>query len=70
VPNILAVLEGREPVALYKKPKEMIVVTVGKREGAGYLGILWGIQLGSWFARFAKGDLFVARNRKVLGQSS
>ncbi|GLB41479.1 putative FAD NAD-P-binding domain-containing protein [Lyophyllum shimeji] len=38
----------------YKGASEMIVVTNGKAGGFGYLGILWGITLGAWFARMVK----------------
>ncbi|KAJ7786514.1 FAD/NAD(P)-binding domain-containing protein [Mycena metata] len=65
--NIVAYLSGR-PLKPYKGSIEMIVVTNGKGGGQGYLGILWGITLGDWFARFVKSrGLLVSLSRGQMG---
>ncbi|KAF9454136.1 FAD/NAD(P)-binding domain-containing protein [Macrolepiota fuliginosa MF-IS2] len=51
--NICGYLAGT-PLRAYKGEPEMIVVTNGRNGGVGYLGILWGIVLGGWFARMVK----------------
>jgi len=51
--NVLTYLtEG--PLKDYDSGAEMILVTNGKQGGKAYLGILWGIVLGSFFARLLK----------------
>jgi NADH dehydrogenase FAD-containing subunit len=68
VPNLLAVLAGQAPPKKYKKQAELILVTLGKQDGAAYLGFLWGLQFGGWFARMTKaGDLFVGKHRQGMG---
>jgi len=68
VANILTVVAGQTPVTKYKGSLELIVVTDGKRGGAAYLGMLWGITLGAWFVRMVKGkDLLIPMARKNAG---
>ncbi|KIP01404.1 hypothetical protein PHLGIDRAFT_80620 [Phlebiopsis gigantea 11061_1 CR5-6] len=53
--NLVSFLDGRPQTKVYKGSPEMIVVPIGKAHGAGYLGFLWGITLGSWFTSLVKG---------------
>ncbi|KAJ7170069.1 FAD/NAD(P)-binding domain-containing protein [Mycena filopes] len=65
--NIIAYLSSR-PLKPYKGSTEIIVVTNGKDGGQGYLGILWGITLGAWFARMVKSKtLLVPMSRGAMG---
>jgi NADH dehydrogenase FAD-containing subunit len=54
VQGVLDRLAGREPSKKYAGATEMIIITNGKNSGIAYLGILWGITLGAWFARMLK----------------
>ncbi|KAJ7161388.1 FAD/NAD(P)-binding domain-containing protein [Mycena crocata] len=52
----------------YKGTSELIIVTNGKNGGRAYLGILWGITLGDWFARMIKSKtLLVPMSRSKMG---
>ncbi|KAJ7040419.1 FAD/NAD(P)-binding domain-containing protein [Mycena alexandri] len=65
--NIIAYLSKR-PLKPYKGSFEIIVVTNGKGGGQGYLGFLWGITLGDWFARLVKAKtLLVPMSRGFMG---
>jgi len=65
--NIVAYLSGKA-LTPYKGSSEMIVITNGRNGGKGYLGILWGITLGDWFARLAKSKtLLVSMTRGGMG---
>ncbi|KAJ7446462.1 FAD/NAD(P)-binding domain-containing protein [Mycena galericulata] len=67
IANIIAYLSGKA-LKPYKGSPEMIIVTNGKQGGRAYLGILWGITLGNWFARMAKSKaLFVPMARGFMG---
>lgn len=72
VANIQSILKGEKPTKEYKGPAlEAIVITVGKSKGSGYLGILWGIQLGNWLSAWLKSKtLMVPMVRKVLGYTA
>jgi len=68
--NTLALLEigGAKTLKHYKGSSEMILITNGKNGGSAYLGILWGIVLGDWFARMMKSkDLLIGMVKKNLG---
>ncbi|KZT69588.1 FAD/NAD(P)-binding domain-containing protein [Daedalea quercina L-15889] len=68
VPNLVSYLEGKPLKKVYKGSPELILIPLGKSGGSAYLGILWGIVLGDWFARMVKGkDLFVSQSRKDRG---
>ncbi|KAJ7507062.1 FAD/NAD(P)-binding domain-containing protein [Mycena galericulata] len=65
--NVAAYLTGRA-LRPYAGSREMIVVTNGANGGRAYLGILWGIILGDWFARLTKSrGLMVASVRRHMG---
>ncbi|KAJ7454007.1 FAD/NAD(P)-binding domain-containing protein [Mycena galericulata] len=65
--NVAAYLAGRA-LRPYGGSREMIVVTNGRNGGRAYLGILWGIILGDWFARLTKSKtLMVASVRRHMG---
>jgi len=65
--NIIAYLSGK-PLKPYKGSLEMIVVTNGKNGGKAYIGMLWGITLGDWFARMVKSKtLLVSMTRGAMG---
>ncbi|KAL0951560.1 hypothetical protein HGRIS_008242 [Hohenbuehelia grisea] len=65
--NILASIAG-QPLKPYKGSPEMILATLGKNGGAAYLGFLWGLVFGDWFARMAKSKtLMVPMLRKAVG---
>lgn len=70
--NIQSVLKGEESAVEYKGPPfEGILVTIGKSRGAGYIGFLWGIQLGNWLSAWLKSsDLMVPKVRKTMGYTS
>ncbi|ETW87003.1 hypothetical protein HETIRDRAFT_30822 [Heterobasidion irregulare TC 32-1] len=68
IKNVLAVLEKRTSTAQYKGGPELIIVTNGKNAGVAYLGFLWGIVLGNWFAKMLKSKtLMVDMVRKSYG---
>lgn len=68
ITNVLAVLEKRTSTAQYKGGPELIIVTNGKNAGVAYLGFLWGIVLGNWFAKMLKSKtLMVDMVRKSYG---
>ncbi|KAF7311064.1 hypothetical protein HMN09_00650200 [Mycena chlorophos] len=53
--NVVSKLSGStKPLKAYKGSPEMIIVTNGKNGGRAYLGFLWGIVLGDWFAKMIK----------------
>ncbi|RXW20583.1 hypothetical protein EST38_g5269 [Candolleomyces aberdarensis] len=52
--NVLSLLNGRPTSAEYKGSPEMAIITLGPTDGVAYLGILWGIVLGSWFSVMVK----------------
>ncbi|KAJ7246329.1 FAD/NAD(P)-binding domain-containing protein [Mycena haematopus] len=65
--NIISHLAGK-PLKPYKGTPEMIIVTNGKNGGKAYLGFLWGITLGDWFARMVKSrTLLVSISRGAMG---
>ncbi|KAJ7932774.1 FAD/NAD-P-binding domain-containing protein [Mycena leptocephala] len=65
--NIIAYLSGGT-LKPYKGSTELIIVTNGKGGGKAYLGFLWGITLGAWFARMAKSKtLLVPISRGKMG---
>lgn len=71
VANILAYLEDKPAKKVYKGSPELIVITNGKNGGFAYLGLLWGLTFGDWFARMLKSkDLMVSAARKALGVRS
>ncbi|KZT56534.1 FAD/NAD(P)-binding domain-containing protein [Calocera cornea HHB12733] len=66
--NVVSELAGQKPTKEYKKQPEMILITNGVNGGAAYVGMLWGIVMGDWFARSMKSkDLLVGMARKGLG---
>ncbi|KAF7339304.1 FAD/NAD(P)-binding domain-containing protein [Mycena sanguinolenta] len=67
VGNIVAHLSGK-PLKPYKGSSEMIVVTNGKNGGKAFMGILWGLTFGDWFARMVKSKtLMVSMTRSGMG---
>jgi len=67
VGNIIAYVSGK-PLKPYKGSPEVIIVTNGKNGGKAYLGFLWGITLGDWFARMVKSKtLLVSMTRGAMG---
>ncbi|KAI0088426.1 FAD/NAD-P-binding domain-containing protein [Irpex rosettiformis] len=66
--NLISFLSGQPQTANYGGQPEMIVIPVGKKYGAGYLDLLWGIHLGNFLSSLLKGKtLFVSKARKDLG---
>ncbi|KAJ7225274.1 hypothetical protein GGX14DRAFT_638002 [Mycena pura] len=69
--NVVAYLSGSAKLKEYKGSSEVIVVTNGKGGGRAYMGILWGITLGAWFARMIKSKtLLVPMTRGSMGYKS
>ncbi|KAH9476010.1 Ferroptosis suppressor protein 1 [Psilocybe cubensis] len=67
VNNVLFLLGEKKSLIQYKGALELIVLTNGKNGGSGYIGILWGIVVGNWFARMVKSrDLLVERSATGL----
>ncbi|KAG8898418.1 hypothetical protein FRB99_007447 [Tulasnella sp. 403] len=65
--NIIAAVNGRQPTNQYKGAPEIMVVPFGPKFGVGYLGMLWGINMGDWMTSMAKGKtLLVEMSRKLL----
>jgi len=67
--NILSYIAGAPQTKVYKGFfAEMIVIPIGKTDGAGYFDVLWGLQFGAWFASMIKGKtLMVPMARGNLG---
>jgi NADH dehydrogenase FAD-containing subunit len=66
--NILAQLDGGDANKKYSTQPELIIVTNGKKQGASYLGFLWGITFGSTFSSSMKSkELMVGMTRKSYG---
>ncbi|KAI0262522.1 FAD/NAD-P-binding domain-containing protein [Gloeopeniophorella convolvens] len=66
--NILAQLGGGAAQKRYTGQPELIIVTNGKKQGASYVGMLWGIVFGNWFSSTMKGkELMVSMTRKAYG---
>ncbi|KAI0642896.1 FAD/NAD-P-binding domain-containing protein [Trametes meyenii] len=66
--NVVSFLQGQPLKKVYKGSPEMIIVPLGKTDGAGYIDLLWGIHVGGWFSRTVKGkELMVAQARKARG---
>lgn len=66
--NIMDMLNGKTPTAKYSAMMEGIIITIGKKHGAGYIDILWGVLLGDWLVTKLKGnELFVAPVKTLLG---
>ncbi|TBU44038.1 FAD/NAD(P)-binding domain-containing protein [Dichomitus squalens] len=68
VANIISFLQGQPLKKAYKGSPELILIPLGKSGGSAYLGFLWGIILGDWFAKMMKGkDLMVGMARGQRG---
>ncbi|KIM42121.1 hypothetical protein M413DRAFT_127435 [Hebeloma cylindrosporum] len=68
VENIMSYLKNQPLKRVCKPGKEIIVVSNGRNGGAAYIGILWGLQFGDIFARYAKSrDLSIGLVRRSLG---
>ncbi|KAI9450584.1 FAD/NAD-P-binding domain-containing protein [Russula earlei] len=66
--NILTQLDGGVPVKNYSGQPEIIVISNGKKQGIGYIGVLWGLVLGNWFSSSVKGrGLMITTTRKSYG---
>ncbi|KAK2465876.1 hypothetical protein APHAL10511_001517 [Amanita phalloides] len=65
--NVDAYLSGRT-LTSYKGSPEMILITLGKNAGMGYIGMMWGFVLGDWFTRTVKSKgLYIDNLRKSVG---
>jgi NADH dehydrogenase FAD-containing subunit len=68
--NILSQLDGGSANKKYTGQPELISITNGKKQGASYLGYLWGITLGNGLSSSIKGkELLVSDTRKSYGLS-
>ncbi|KAJ8487258.1 hypothetical protein ONZ51_g4281 [Trametes cubensis] len=66
--NVVSFLEGKPYKKVYKGSYEMILIPLGRTGGAGYLGFLWGIMLGDFFARLLKAkELMISQSRAMRG---
>ncbi|KAG6909746.1 hypothetical protein DXG01_015734 [Tephrocybe rancida] len=66
--NVLSLLNGQPAKEEYKGVPEVIVLTNGKRGGAAYLGVAWGLTFGDRFtAHFKSRKLLVPLLRGNLG---
>lgn len=63
--NIVSLIKENKTAKVYKPPSELIIVTVGRKGGAG---LLFGSSVGSFIASNIKSKgLFVSPTRKTLG---
>ncbi|VDB91689.1 unnamed protein product [Peniophora sp. CBMAI 1063] len=68
VPNVLARLNGKEPKKKYTGSIETIAISIGSERGVSYIGILWGICIGSWLTRLTQSKhLAIQAGRWVMG---
>jgi len=68
--NVLSLLNGKDDLKEYKGQPEAIFITIGKRKGAGWVNLLWGLHFGNWTVSTVKGKgLFISLARKELGQA-
>jgi len=68
VGNVISVLEGKPTKEVYKGSTEMIVLTNGKKGGAIFVDMLWGLMLGDTMASMAKSKgLLLPMVRKNMG---
>jgi NADH dehydrogenase FAD-containing subunit len=66
--NVVALLEGKYPPAIYTGKYEVMVLTMGKTGGASYFEALWGLRFGDWFTTVVKSrGLFVGMARTKMG---
>ncbi|KAI0700184.1 FAD/NAD-P-binding domain-containing protein [Cytidiella melzeri] len=65
--NMVSFLAGQPQKVLYKGQYELILIPIGKKYGAGYFGLLWGILVGDFFSSLLKGkELLVSASRAAL----
>ncbi|KAH9850134.1 FAD/NAD-P-binding domain-containing protein [Lenzites betulinus] len=68
VANVISFIENKPLKKAYKGSPDMILIPLGKTGGSGFLGFLWGILVGNWFAKTLKGkDLMIPAARTSLG---
>ncbi|KAF8154820.1 hypothetical protein B0H34DRAFT_538842 [Crassisporium funariophilum] len=68
--NVMAVLNKKQPSALYHGNYELISITNGKG-GSSYWSIFWGPTFGDWMSSHMKSkDLFLTWTRKNMGLQS
>ena len=65
--NIVSLIKEQKATKKYPGQKELIIVTVGKKGGAGYM---FGFSVGSWISSMIKSKgLFISQTRKMLSYS-
>ncbi|KJA26789.1 hypothetical protein HYPSUDRAFT_63567 [Hypholoma sublateritium FD-334 SS-4] len=67
VKNIISYLKNEPSMKGYKPSNEIIAVSNGKKGGATYLGVLWGICFGNTFTKIAKSWEMAGVRRNNLG---
>ncbi|KJA14846.1 hypothetical protein HYPSUDRAFT_48795 [Hypholoma sublateritium FD-334 SS-4] len=68
IANVMNYLEGRLPKREYKKSTEIMFISIGRTDGASYLGCLCGLTFGGFLTRYIKSnDLLVGYNRRNIG---
>ncbi|KAH9960643.1 FAD/NAD-P-binding domain-containing protein [Russula dissimulans] len=66
--NIVAQLSGGIPTKTYAGQPEIIIISNGKKQGIGFVGMLWGVVLGNWLSSSMKGrELMVHTTRRSYG---
>ncbi|CCM00990.1 uncharacterized protein FIBRA_03038 [Fibroporia radiculosa] len=66
--NVLSHLAGAPQTKQYKGSFEIIMIPLGKTDGAAYANILWGLMFGGWVTRLIKGkSLMVGTVRSDRG---
>lgn len=71
--NVLSVIGGAAATARYNGSPEIIILTNGRSGGTAYMGFLWGLTFGDWFARTIKSRGLVIemiRSANGLGKMS
>ncbi|KAJ7103336.1 hypothetical protein B0H15DRAFT_811881 [Mycena belliarum] len=66
--NVIAYLNGSSALKPYKGSPEMILISIGKNAGQGFMGFFGGITVGDWFVKTIKSKtLMVPMSRGYMG---
>ncbi|KAF9051854.1 hypothetical protein BJ165DRAFT_1401308 [Panaeolus papilionaceus] len=64
--NVLALSQGKQPPAKYTGSSELAIISLGKRKGISFIGVLWGLIFADWFTVAAKSkNLLIPKSNEV-----